>query len=63
MSPSTADAPLTTSAHFIEKQTVNGVLDEQKGDGTAPAGADKLLKTEGGITEETKIKICSHWAN
>lgn len=52
MPPSRADAPITTSAHFIQKQIVNVILDEQPGDSTAPTGADKLLKPEGGITEE-----------
>lgn len=70
MPPSTADAPITTSAHFIQKQIVNSVFDEQPGDTTALTGADKLLKPGGrgrrgggGVTEEriSKIKICSHW--
>lgn len=62
MPQSMADALITTSAHFIQKQIVSGVFDEQPGDSTAPTGADKLLKPEGGgITEEriSKIKICS----
>lgn len=63
MPPSTADAPITTSAHFIQTQIVNGVLNEQPGDSTAPTGTDKLLKPEGGHNrgENLKIKKCSHW--
>lgn len=51
-----ADALITTSAHFIQKQIVNSVLDEQPGDSPAPMSADKLLQPEGGITEERIFK-------
>lgn len=54
MPPSTADASVTTLAHFIQKQIVSGVTDEQPGDNTALKHADKLLKPEVGESSEIK---------